>query len=257
MPLLHAFPERIAVADHPRGDHLTQQVVALARAFAHAGEDREAVMLLGDVVDKLHDEHRLAHARAAEQPDLAALDVRLQEVDHLDSRVEHLLRGGQLVEFGRFAVDRRLVRAVQRPHAVDPLAHDIEQAALDLVAHGHRDRPAERRHLHMPLQSVRRVHRNGPHGVLADMLLHLDDELPPVPTADRHRLVNARQQALPSQIGEMHVHDRSDDLRNVSFNLCHIYPTTLFFIRNNNVMFRAENRPRNRCGLQTAGTAQR
>ena len=213
-------------------------------------------MLLGDVVDKLHDEHRLAHARAAEQPDLAALDVRLQEVDHLDSRVEHLLRGGQLVEFGRFAVDRRLVRAVQRPHAVDPLAHDIEQAALDLVAHGHRDRPAERRHLHMPLQSVRRVHRNGPHGVLADMLLHLDDELPPVPTADRHRLVNARQQALPSQIGEMHVHDRSDDLRNVSFNLCHIYPTTLFFIRNN-VMLRAENRPRNRCGLRTAGTAQR
>ena len=49
------------------------EVVALARALADAGEHREAAVLLGDVVDQLLDQHRLADAGAAEQADLAAL----------------------------------------------------------------------------------------------------------------------------------------------------------------------------------------
>ena len=222
MPLVHALAEGVAVADHTRGDHLAQQVVALARTFTDTGKDREAVVFLGDVVDQLHDEHRLAHAGAAEQTDLAALDVGFQQVDHLDARREHLLRGGQFVELRRLAVDRSLVRTVQRPHAVDPLARDVEQAALDLVADGHRDRTPAGRHLHVTLQSVGRVHCDGPHGVLADVLLHLDDEFRAVAPADRHRFVDARQETLLTQVGEVHVDHRSDDLRNVSFNLCHI-----------------------------------
>ena len=48
-------------------------------------------MPLGNVVDKLHDEHRLAHAGTAEEANLAALHVWLQQVYHLDARGEHLL----------------------------------------------------------------------------------------------------------------------------------------------------------------------
>ena len=49
------------------------QVVALAAALAHAGEDRVARVLLGDVPDQLLDDDRLADAGPAEDADLAAL----------------------------------------------------------------------------------------------------------------------------------------------------------------------------------------
>ena len=48
-------------------------------------------MVLGHVVDKLHDDDRLAHARAAEEADLAALEKGLDQVDDLDAGLEHLL----------------------------------------------------------------------------------------------------------------------------------------------------------------------
>ena len=49
--LFHAFLEFIAVADDSGLDHLAEQVVALAGTLAHTGEDREAVVALGDIVD--------------------------------------------------------------------------------------------------------------------------------------------------------------------------------------------------------------
>ena len=49
-------------------------------------------MLGGDIVDKLLDEDGLAHARAAEQTDLAALGIGLQKVDGFDARLEDLHR---------------------------------------------------------------------------------------------------------------------------------------------------------------------
>jgi peptide chain release factor 1 len=62
------------------------EVVAFARAFADAAEHRHAAVLHGDVVDQLHDDDGLADAGAAEQTNLAALQVRLEQVDDLDAR---------------------------------------------------------------------------------------------------------------------------------------------------------------------------
>src|SRR3712207_9005185 len=64
--------------------HLDPEVVALTRALADAGEHRGATVLLGDALDHLLDDDGLADAGAAEHADLAALDVRLQQVDDLD-----------------------------------------------------------------------------------------------------------------------------------------------------------------------------
>ena len=63
------------------------------------------VVLLGDVVDEFLDQHGLADARAAEEADLAALQVGLQQVDDLDAGEKDLLGGGELVEFRGLAVD--------------------------------------------------------------------------------------------------------------------------------------------------------
>src|SRR5207247_108047 len=85
---------------------LVIEVVALARALAHPREARNAAVLLGDVVDQLLDEHRLADAGAAEQARLAALRVRLEQVDDLDARLEHLDLRRLLVERRRRPVAR-------------------------------------------------------------------------------------------------------------------------------------------------------
>ena len=90
-----------------RLDHLVVEVVALARALADAGEDRVAAMRLGDVVDQLLDDDRLADAGAAEQADLAAAGIGREQVDDLDAGDEDL-RLGRLVDIGRRRlVDRR------------------------------------------------------------------------------------------------------------------------------------------------------
>src|ERR1019366_615877 len=56
--------------------HLDVEVVAFARALADAGEAAHAAVSLGDVVDELLNENRLADAGAAEKADFAALPVR-------------------------------------------------------------------------------------------------------------------------------------------------------------------------------------
>ena len=86
--------------------HLEEEVVALARALADAGEAAHAAVRLGDVVDELLDEHGLADAGAAEEADFAALAVRGEQVDDLDAGLEDLDLRRLLDEERRGAVDR-------------------------------------------------------------------------------------------------------------------------------------------------------
>ena len=83
---LGAFGELVLVhLDDAGVDHLVIEVVAFAGALADAGEHRHAAMRLGDVVDQLLDDDGLADAGAAEQADLAALQVGREQIDHLDA----------------------------------------------------------------------------------------------------------------------------------------------------------------------------
>ena len=91
-----------------------EQVVALARALAHAGEHGVAAVLLGHVADELLDDDRLADAGAAEDADLAALGERRDEVDDLEARLEDFGRGGLLLERGARAMDRVALLGVDR-----------------------------------------------------------------------------------------------------------------------------------------------
>ena len=82
----------------PEFGHLLDEVVALARSLADAGEHGHAGVLLGDVPDQFLDDDRLADAGAAEDADLAALPERADQVDDLEARFEDLDLGGLLVE---------------------------------------------------------------------------------------------------------------------------------------------------------------
>ena len=100
---------RIAGDDDAGLGEFEPEVVPFARPLADAGEDGEAAVLFGDVVDQLHDQNGLADAGAAEQAGLAALGVRLEEVDDLDAGLEHLDVRRLLVEPRRLAMDRQVV----------------------------------------------------------------------------------------------------------------------------------------------------
>src|SRR6185369_10965828 len=112
-----------------RLDHLVIEVVALARPLADAGEDRIAAMRLGDIVDQLLDDDRLADAGAPEQADLAAAGVWREQIDDLDAGDEDL-RLGRLLDIGRSRlVNGASLLRLDRAGFVDRFADDVHDAA--------------------------------------------------------------------------------------------------------------------------------
>ena len=151
-------------------DELVIEVVALAGALADAGEHRIAAVGLGDVVDELLDQHRLADAGAAEQADLAALGVGREQVDDLDAGDQDL-RFGRLLDIGRGRLmDGAAAFHRDRAGFVDRLADDVHDAPERALADRDRDRPAGVGDFLAAHQAFGNVHGDAAHRVLAEML---------------------------------------------------------------------------------------
>src|SRR5829696_1818499 len=174
--LVHLAEDQDGLLEHAGLLHLQPQVVALARALAHAAERRQALVLLGDVADQLLDEHGLAHARAAEQADLPALGVRGEQVDDLDAGLEHLGRRGQILDVGGGAVDRPALLELDVAHVVDRIAEQVEEAPEDALADRDGDRAAGVDDLHAAGEAVGGVHGHRADAVVAEDLLDLAHE---------------------------------------------------------------------------------
>ena len=142
----------------------SEQVVALAGALPHPGEDRHAAVLLRLAADHLLDDDGLADAGAAEHPDLAALHVRLEQVDHLDAGLEHHALRLELVERRAVAVDRPAVGGVDLVHRrVERLAEHVVDVAEHALAHGHADRRAGVAHRGAAHEAVGGLQGDRPH----------------------------------------------------------------------------------------------
>ncbi len=175
--LVHLAVDERDLVDHAGLGHLEQQVRALARPLAHAGEHRDAAVLLRQVVDQLLDQHRLADAGAAEQPDLAALDVRSDQVDDLEPGLEDLDLRREVAERRRVTVDRPALGVRGGIGlAVDALADDVPEASERRLPHRDGDRAAGVDDVDAAGEPVRRVHRDRAHPVVAQVLLHLGHE---------------------------------------------------------------------------------
>ena len=137
-------------------------------------------MQLGDVVDQLHDDDRLAHARAAERANLAALEERADEIDHLDAGGEHFLRGGLLGQRRGRSVNGIvnvvtvlvLVR-LHQPLFVHGISCHVEHAAHYGFTNGHADWLALVDKFHAALESLCGTHGYGTDPVVTQMLLYL------------------------------------------------------------------------------------
>ena len=102
---------------------LEPQVVAFAGAFADPAEHRHTAVLQGDVVNQLHDDDGLADAGAAEQPDLAALQVWLEQIDDLDAGLEHLERRSTAPRGPAAAGESAIARPTERADRGSRRAH--------------------------------------------------------------------------------------------------------------------------------------
>ena len=196
----------VRVLVHAEFDHLVIEVVALAGALADAGEHRVAAVGLRDVVDQLLDQHGLAHAGAAEEADLAAARVGRDQVHDLDAGDEDLGFRGLLGEVRRFLVDGAALGGDHRAGFVHRLADHVHDAAQRLVAHRHRDRRAGIGHRGAADQTFGRVHGDGAHGVLAEVLGDFEHQ-PAAVVVDLERVEDGREGTF-----EGHVHHGANHL---------------------------------------------
>src|SRR5262249_42207050 len=138
--LRHLAEDKRRLLDDARFLHLVPEIVAFAGPLPHPGEHRDTAVLFGDVVDQLHDQHGLADARAAEEPGLAAFRVRLEQIDDLDTGLEHLDLRRLLIEGRGGTMDGIHLANLQRSGFVHGLARDVDDAAERLLAYWNRDR---------------------------------------------------------------------------------------------------------------------
>ena len=157
--------------------HFTPEIVALTCALAHASKHGVTTEVLGDSRDHLLDHDGLAHACTTEETDLATSDEGAEEVNHLDTRDEDLGVGVQRGELGRSLVDGAALGRVHGASLVDRLAKQVEDAAENTLADGHRDRCASVDTGHAAGQTVGGTERHGADAAAAEMALNLTHEL--------------------------------------------------------------------------------
>ncbi len=181
------------------------EVVAFAHALADAGEDGVAAMVRRHVVDELLDGHGLAHAGAAEEADLAALDERDDEIDGLDAGLEDLRLRRLLIEGGRLAMDRQALGACRHVAlAVDGLAEHVEDAAERCLSHRNGDRRARGRGRLAAREAGRVAHGDGADAVEAEVRGDFEhDALVRAGLLDAQRFADGR-----AALREVDVHDR-------------------------------------------------
>ena len=209
--LVHLTEDQHGVVDHAGLGHFQIEVVALAGSFADARERRITTVLGGDGVDQLLDQNRLAHARAAEQADLAALGERAQEVDDLDAGFEHFGHWLLIFEVRAGPVNRPGLFRLDVPLAVDRFAEHVEQPSQAGLADRNRNRCARVLDGHAADQTVGRRHRDTTHDLVTQVLSDFQRQ---VDTAflliDFEGVVDRRQASRR----ELDVHDRTHDFEN-------------------------------------------
>jgi len=71
--------------DHLRVDHLVVQIISLSGSLSDSGEDGVPSVLLGDVVNQLHDEHSLADSGSSEKSNFTSSSVRSKKINNLNT----------------------------------------------------------------------------------------------------------------------------------------------------------------------------
>ena len=116
------------------------EVVTFASTLADAGKNRVAAVHLGDVANKLLNDHGFAHAGAAEQTDFAAFQNRTDEVNDFDTRFQNFYFGCLFCKGRRRAMNRQPLASFDFPFSVNRFADDVVHAAKAALAYRYGNR---------------------------------------------------------------------------------------------------------------------
>ena len=157
--------------------HFEPQVVALAGAFAHAGEDRKATVCRGDAGDQLGENHGFSQTGPTEQAGFTAANERREQVDDLDAGFEQLGFGRELRDVGSLAVDGPGFFGLDRAALVDRFAQQVEDAAQGGFAHRHANGAARVDALLTADEAIGAAQCHAANAAAAEVLLHFAHEL--------------------------------------------------------------------------------
>ena len=97
-------------------------------------------MTLCNVVDQLHDKHRLSYTGTTEESNLTTLHVRLQKVNHLNTRSKNLFLRRKFFKRRSLTVNRIGALHVELFHTVDRLSDYVQHTTFNLIAGRHHNR---------------------------------------------------------------------------------------------------------------------
>src|SRR3984885_3100306 len=167
----------IAGDDDAAFRHFKPEVVAFTGAFADTGEHRHAAVLHRDVVNQFHNQNGFADAGAAEESNLSALEVRLDQIDDFDSGLEHFERRGLIFEARSGTVNRVVLVAFDGAKLIDGLAEHVHHTAEGRATDRNGDTCAGVVRLHAADHAFGRLHGDCAHAAVAEVLLHFDDDV--------------------------------------------------------------------------------
>ena len=172
--LVHLAEDHGQLVQHSGAGHLLIEVVALASSLTHTGKDREtAADLLGDVVDQLLNDDGLAGAGAAEGADLTAAHEGGDQVDDLDTSLQHFGLGCLIFQSGSRSMDRQARRVGRRRLVVYGLAKHVEDTTQGERADWYRNGAAGVEGFLAATHAVGRAHADAADDVVAQQLLDL------------------------------------------------------------------------------------
>jgi hypothetical protein len=145
--------------------------VTLTGTLTDTSEDGVTTVSLGDVVDKLLNEHSLTDTGTTEETNLSTTSVGGDEVDDLDTSDENLGGSGLLNELGGLSVDRSVVLGLDGTTLVDGVTSDVHDTAEGGSTDGDGDGSAGVSALGTTGETLGTVHGNAADDILTEMLL--------------------------------------------------------------------------------------
>ena len=207
--LVHLTVDQASLVDNAGLAHLEIKVGTLTGTLADAGEHRGAAVLLSEVVDEFLNQNGLADAGTAEQARLTTTNVGLKKVDGLDTGLEDLGLGGELVKAGRCVVNGVELLHLGHGLTVNRLAHNVPNATERLGANGHLHGLTGIGDDKAALQAVGRGHGDRADNAARKLALDLEDRAQVTDRGlglDRERVVDRGHRAV-----KLDVDDRADD----------------------------------------------
>ena len=224
--LVHLTEAKCSLVENAGFFHLVIEVVALAGAFADAGENGNAAVLGGYVIDKLLNKNGFAYARAAEKADFTALGVGANKVDDLDAGFKNL-RLGFLFCKGRCGlVNGHFLYALGiHFHTVDRLAKHVDHSSECNFAHRNLYGFTGIHTVLTSFKSIGGIHCDAANNVVAHMLSNLNNKTGTC-VVDFDCVVQLRKVAFL----ESYINDRADNLNNFSY-IAHEFVFLLNYLR--------------------------